>query len=372
MADIHLLPENGEATTYPEDRIAELLRSGHISPETLYWREGMADWEPIATYRAQVRSSARRTEPVPVEPLAGRHSRDLAETKPVTFPVTPAPRPVQAGLVAVGLTPRPPKASRRPHLRFRRNPWPATVAVEFWLLVCLVIALLELTQGVDAYQRSISPQAARAPVAAVTTTPAASSGPAAGNEAGVKASGSRDVTPWEPLEWSGWAANLVLLAPYFIWLHRTVMNCRSFSSMMYLKPGLAIGNYFIPFVNLFRPCQDMQEIWRVSGNPRSWLNDRRSVLVGVWWVLVLTTIGVSIESWALFSTIQSHDDDVFARLFFVIQKGVQVLWYVMFIALVALVMRRQARVIANSRRGDKSAGTRKPAADRGANGAARS
>ena len=373
MADIHILPENGEAAAYPEELVLDLLRSGRLGPETLYWREGMADWEPLGTYRAPVRSSARRTEPVPLDMRAERHRGERSGAKPSASRVAPAPRPVQGDAIRASPAPRPPSGSRRQGHRFRRNPWPVTIVLECWLVVCLAIALLELRQGLDDYQRSTFLSPASAPAAAVQP---ASSKPASANLDKVKATATRNadapVTEEEALQWSGWAANLVLLVPYLIWLHRTVMNCRAFSSMMYLKPGLAVGNYFIPFVNLFRPCQDMQEIWRVSGNPRGWLKDRGSVLVGVWWVLALVTIGVSIESSALFSTIQSHDDSVLARLFFVITKSVQVLWYILFVAVVALVMRRQARAISNSRRGDRAAGTRKPAPERGANGATHS
>ena len=134
-----------------------------------------------------------------------------------------------------------------------------------------------------------------------------------------------------------------------MWLYRTTINCRHLSSITRIRPALTIGNYFIPFVNLFRPFQDMQEIWRVSGNPRSWLNDRGSILVGLWWILALITLGISIETLALFSATLTHDDDVFACRFFLGLKSVQAAWYVSFLLLVGLIMRRQARVIAQGR-----------------------
>ena len=355
MADIHILPENGEAVAIPEERIPELLGTGNLSPTALYWREGMADWEPLATFRLPIRASARRTEPVPIGALAERTPPGPNNARGATSAFVPAPRSAQAAPVAAAEyslpSPRPPARSR---YRFRRNPWPLTIILELVLAACLVITLLEMAQELALYQQ-LSSSLPAAPDASSSLVTGASPLDLAGLQAPAlkNPTGHFD----HLLQRCGWVANLLLLVPYFMWLYRTTVNCRHLSTITRLQPALAIGNYFIPFVNLFRPCQDMQEIWRVSGNPRSWLNDRGSILVGVWWVLALVTIGTSIETMALFSAALTHDDDVFASLFFLGLKSLQAAWYISFLLLVGLIMRRQAKVIVQGRQRGKAPAT---------------
>jgi hypothetical protein len=381
MADIHILADNGEAAAYPEEHIPTLLQSGEISSESLYWREGMADWEPLSTYRTPARTSFRRTEPVslpimperPVQSPGGTppsNHQAPATAKPATARIAPVPRAVQPGLTSA--PPRSPEGLARSRYRFRRNPWPLTVILELWLAGCLVIALVELTQAIVDYHRvnALTPAAVSQDqaVAATAAPPAPETAPAPVAPSAppiqvgtldTAASPSLEGIPAPPqkfnftqadlLKWSGWAANLLLLLPYFMWLYRTGLNTRYLSPMMRLNPAFSVGCYFIPFINLFRPLQDMQEIWRVSGNPRSWMSDRGSIFVGIWWVLTLATIGMSLESSALFATATSQDETRFAAWFFIIQKCVQAAWYVVFIALVGLVMGRQVSSIKRAR-----------------------
>jgi hypothetical protein len=369
MADIHILDDNGEAAAYPEDSIPTLLQSGRISSESLYWREGMADWEPISTYRNPGRTSFRRTEPVSLPVMPERAAKSpggwlepdshVPAAKPLTARIVPVPRAVQPDLGSASPPPRSAEGLARSRYRFRRNPWPLTTILELWLAGCLIIALIELAGAIADYQHvnapaplaaSVSPTPAivpapeppASPPVQVGTIDTASSSSLEGEPAPPE---KFDFTRAQALEWSGWAANLLLLLPYLMWLYRTGLNCRYLTPMMRLNPAFSVGSYFIPFINLFRPLQDMQEIWRVSGNPRSWMRDRGSILVGVWWVLTLATIGLSLESSALFATAVKPSETVFAAWFFVIQKSVQVGWYVIFIALVALIIYRQVNSI---------------------------
>lgn len=70
------------------------------------------------------------------------------------------------------------------------------------------------------------------------------------------------------------------------WIHRANLNCRGFGATgMKFSPGWAIGCYFVPFLNLFRPYQAMKEIWQVSRNPAEWAKQSTSALLGWWWAL---------------------------------------------------------------------------------------
>ena len=62
---------------------------------------------------------------------------------------------------------------------------------------------------------------------------------------------------------AGWVVNTLLIVPYFMWLYRANQNCRGFSYIMRFKPKWAVGCHFVPPMNVFRPCQVMQEMVRI-------------------------------------------------------------------------------------------------------------
>jgi hypothetical protein len=72
---------------------------------------------------------------------------------------------------------------------------------------------------------------------------------------------------------------------YFVWLYRAYANLPALGvDRLDASPGWAIGHYFIPILNLFRPYQTMAEIWSCSIP----LEDNRqgrtsSAIVGWWW-----------------------------------------------------------------------------------------
>ena len=57
---------------------------------------------------------------------------------------------------------------------------------------------------------------------------------------------------------------IVLAATFLCWIYRASENLHSLSSdQMRFSPQGAVGWYFVPLANLFRPYQTMQEIWHV-------------------------------------------------------------------------------------------------------------
>ena len=58
-------------------------------------------------------------------------------------------------------------------------------------------------------------------------------------------------------------------------------------------PGWSVGCFFIPIINLWAPCQAMNQLVRASRDPRTWeLEDTPAVIIA-WWVvwLVVRTVG---------------------------------------------------------------------------------
>jgi hypothetical protein len=76
----------------------------------------------------------------------------------------------------------------------------------------------------------------------------------------------------------GW--QLVTIVTFLMWFHRVHRNLPSLGAR-YLKysPGWAVGSFFVPILNLFRPYQIMVEVWENSQleSPSS------SSPVGWWW-----------------------------------------------------------------------------------------
>jgi hypothetical protein len=74
---------------------------------------------------------------------------------------------------------------------------------------------------------------------------------------------------------------------FMIWFHRVYANLEALGarSLTY-TPGWAVGCWFVPILNLFRPVQIAQEIWRKSeptGAPLVDDDSHTSSLIGLWW-----------------------------------------------------------------------------------------
>jgi len=70
------------------------------------------------------------------------------------------------------------------------------------------------------------------------------------------------------------------------WIYRANANARALGAAhMRFTPGWAVGWYFIPIANFWKPYQAMKEIWMASANPGDWQNERRSSLLPWWWFL---------------------------------------------------------------------------------------
>lgn len=100
-------------------------------------------------------------------------------------------------------------------------------------------------------------------------------------------------------------------AAYLMWLYRAAGNLASVrsgdgSTPLRFSPGSAVGWYFIPVMNLFRPIQVMGELYRESNPER-----RSSPLISWWWLLWLTAalLGPGITG---FRTFQSSGQAVVA------------------------------------------------------------
>jgi hypothetical protein len=81
---------------------------------------------------------------------------------------------------------------------------------------------------------------------------------------------------------------VVLIVLFCIWIYRANHNARQLGAAdMQFSPGWAVGWYFIPIANLWKPYQAMREIWQVSANPAHWQQQPRGSILPLWWTFFL-------------------------------------------------------------------------------------
>ena len=79
----------------------------------------------------------------------------------------------------------------------------------------------------------------------------------------------------------------IVTAIFFLtWTYRAAVNAHGFvRGSLQFTPGWAVGGYFVPILNLYRPYQAMKEIWQASIHPEAWERQPVPALVSVWWLL---------------------------------------------------------------------------------------
>lgn len=104
----------------------------------------------------------------------------------------------------------------------------------------------------------------------------------------------------------GGAIILVSSILILIWIYRANANARALGALnMQFKPGWAIGWYFIPIANLWKPYQALKEIWQTSQGIAERSAELRPSIFPWWWTLWLI---YSFLGQAAFRTSMRADD----------------------------------------------------------------
>lgn len=75
------------------------------------------------------------------------------------------------------------------------------------------------------------------------------------------------------------------------WIVRANKNVRALGAVgLRITPGWAVGYFFIPIVNFWKPLHAMKDLWQASHNPASWTTTIESRTVSAWWNLWLVSI----------------------------------------------------------------------------------
>jgi len=74
------------------------------------------------------------------------------------------------------------------------------------------------------------------------------------------------------------------------WIRLANKNARALGATdMEFTPNWAIGWYFIPVANLWKPYQAMAEIWRASGGSKNWKSEPAPGILAIWWFVWLAS-----------------------------------------------------------------------------------
>ena len=110
-------------------------------------------------------------------------------------------------------------------------------------------------------------------------------------------------------------AHIALVVAFCIWVHRASKNLQALEVVgQRFSPGWAVGWWFVPIMNLFRPYQVTREIWRGSHpsvtrqDPHAWHNAPLTPILGWWWGIWLASNFVLLGAWRALTS-----DDVAAE-----------------------------------------------------------
>lgn len=281
MSKIHVATREGQSE-YGETEVRAMWNSRQFPQDAKYWREGMADWQPLSSWLS--------AGDAPFNPYAS--TLHAAAEVPLSGGRYSYTRPLR------GLT------------RF--------LLVMLWIsLACEVVRI-----GSDAMQLSL-----------LGSTYTVEEGTANDARQSVVA------TVWMVIYFA-------TSIPFLMWIHRINVNCRGFGAQgMMMSPGWAVGSFFVPILNLFRPYQAMKQVWQVSQDPENWYSQKASGLLGLWWGLWLLSCVMGQVSFRL----SLHADTVEALVgttgLSIAEAGVSIVLTLTAIQLVRRIFRMQEALV---------------------------
>jgi hypothetical protein len=208
-----LVATNGKSSEYDENTVRSLLQQGIFSPDTLFWENGMSNWQPLSVLFPGVATAA---PPPPPPPIPGQQYAPVEDSSKNEKKHSDSISLVLKRLIflCVGL-------SGISAIGLAGQSYDLYIAFSYLAILCIL------------------------------------------------------------------ATNIIFL----IWVFRANKNCRKLGAAgMRFTPGWAVGDWFLPLFNFFRPYQIMSEIWRASHSPSDWKTQPGSLLVRVWWFLFLVTV----------------------------------------------------------------------------------
>jgi hypothetical protein len=86
------------------------------------------------------------------------------------------------------------------------------------------------------------------------------------------------------ISYSQIALLLIMTIVFSTWVYRANVNVRaSGAENLRMTPGWAVGWFFVPFFNYWKPYQAMSDLWRASKDPLKWREIPRGIILPLWW-----------------------------------------------------------------------------------------
>jgi hypothetical protein len=83
------------------------------------------------------------------------------------------------------------------------------------------------------------------------------------------------------------------------WIYRANANAHAIGGDLTVTPGWAVGWYFVPVANLFKPFQAMKETWLASHYGGGWGTGTATGLLNWWWGLWIVSNILANLSWRI-------------------------------------------------------------------------
>lgn len=97
-------------------------------------------------------------------------------------------------------------------------------------------------------------------------------------------------TSFEITYWISIITGVVTLILFFIWIYKSYEKLQNFHPMSEIRftPGWAVGWFFVPFANLYKPFQIIRELFSKSQpSNASFAFENGTLITSVWWILFL-------------------------------------------------------------------------------------
>lgn len=128
---------------------------------------------------------------------------------------------------------------------------------------------------------------------------------------------------------------IVAVVLFLCWTYRIARNVRALGAAgLSISSGWAVGWYFIPIANLWKPYEAMEEIWRASAAPANWKAQERGAILPWWWMLGLIANFGSYLSFKMTVAAKTPTELWNAALLVMFVNGAEVVWCALALALV--------------------------------------
>jgi hypothetical protein len=109
------------------------------------------------------------------------------------------------------------------------------------------------------------------------------------------------------------------------------------------RPGWAVGWFFVPIFNLWKPFQAMRELWNASVHPANWHGRGAPDVVVCWWILFLTAETAGRVAWRLSLKAETLSDFMNVNIATLASDGLSLPLNLVFIPIVQGIQRAQTQ-----------------------------